>query len=51
MKQSFSSKIRLVAAAAILSAGSGVIHADVLFSEDFNYPVGTEITAKGWVTH
>lgn len=51
MKQSFSSKIRLVAAATILSLGSGVIHADVLFSEDFNYPIGTEITTKGWVTH
>ena len=51
MKQSFSSKIRLVAAATILSAGSGVVHADVLFSEDFNYPVGSQITSQGWVTH
>lgn len=51
MKYSSLSRLRLAAAAAILSAGAGMAHADVLFSEEFNHAVGTEINGTGWVTH
>lgn len=51
MKFSLTSKLRLAAAAALLTAGAGVASADVLLQEDFNYPAGTQIYGKGWITH